>query len=175
MKKSLLVSMMACMATVGVQAQGYTEVGSMDNVPVLIPGSYTADGKPLLFVKGGGDIHDGTFHFYDSDLKPVRDIELGLPEKGSYTMVKARSAQIVLLHSDEFALSWWDGDYSPSDEWPTREDWIERLTSFYQEQVLIVAYMWARRTHCGLFGISIMYGKTDQKRCTGIVPRMGIT
>lgn len=130
MKKSLLVSMMACMATVGVQAQGYTEVGSMDNVPVLIPGSYTADGKPLLFVKGGGDIHDGTFHFYDSDLKPVRDIELGLPEKGSYTMVKARSAQIVLLHSDEFALSWWDGDYSPSDEWPTREDWIERLTSF---------------------------------------------
>ena len=41
--------MMACMVTVGVQAQGYTEVGSMDNVPVLIPGSYTADGKPLLF------------------------------------------------------------------------------------------------------------------------------
>ena len=58
MKKSLLVSMMACMATVGVQAQGYTEVGSMGNVPVLIPGSYTADGKPLLFVKGGGDIHE---------------------------------------------------------------------------------------------------------------------
>ena len=129
MKKSLLVSMMACMATVGVRAQGYTEMGSMDNVPVLIPGSYTADGKPLLFVKGGGDIHDGTFHFYDSDLKPVRDIDLGLPEKGSYTMVKARSSQIVLLHSDESALSWWDGDYSPSDEWPTREDWIERLTS----------------------------------------------
>lgn len=105
MKKSLLVSMMACMATVGVRAQGYTEMGSMDNVPVLIPGSYTADGKPLLFVKGGGDIHDGTFHFYDSDLKPVRDIDLGLPEKGSYTMVKARSSQIVLLHSDESALS----------------------------------------------------------------------
>lgn len=123
-KKGLLLGLATCMAT-ALSAQTYTEVKtSLNDLPGIIPGEYTSDGKTMLYITEYDDAGSYTAHFYDQDFKEIKTVDLNLPVNKSYDMVKARESEIRRTHEDEWPYT----IYGDTTIIISREEMIEYLT-----------------------------------------------
>ena len=118
-KKGLLLGLVTCMAT-ALSAQTYTVKTSLNDLPDVIPGEYTNDGKTMLYLTEYDDAGSYSAHFYDQDFKEIKTVDLNLSVNKEYSMVKARElGEIKRAYEHERLFN----DYVVS-----REEMIKYLT-----------------------------------------------
>ena len=122
-KKELLLGLVTCMAT-ALSAQTYTVKTSLNELPRIIPGEYTSDGKTMLYITEFDDAGSYSAHFYDQDFKEIKTVDLNLPVNKSYDMVKARESEIRRTYEDERPYT----IYGNTGIITSREEMIEYLT-----------------------------------------------
>lgn len=122
-KKGLLLGLATCMAT-ALSAQIYTVKTSLNELPRIIPGEYTSDGKTMLYITEFDDAGSYSVHFYDQDFKEIKTVDLNLPVNKSYDMVKARESEIRRTYEDERPYT----IYGNTGIITSREEMIEYLT-----------------------------------------------
>ena len=123
-KKGLLLGLVACIAT-ALSAQTHTEdKTSLYGIFDTIPRECTNAGKMMLYLTEYDDSCNYTAHFYDQDLKKIKMVNLNLPIKKGYYMVKVRESEIRRTHEDVRLYS----IYGDTTNIISREEIIEYLT-----------------------------------------------